>query len=252
VKKPHNFVNDDEDDSVLFTKMQDYVLENCPNPQRLGCLDHETLRRFVMAPEKLDLSDPKYLHIVKCAECTRELIGLRQLREAALEQESPRPEHKHSRSFLRPTSRVLLTLALSACIVAIISFLMWKRFSTPEAPSADQGSVIAMTVDLSDAGATRSVEPSSTMPAISLPRRRVALHLILPYYSPQGGYRVSVTSAREPNRVEAEASASAVAHGPRTELTVDLDLRRVGKEDLALNTYCIADSSTSSYALTIK
>jgi hypothetical protein len=34
----------------------------------------------VYTPEKLDLSDPKYLHVSKCAECTRELIELRMLR----------------------------------------------------------------------------------------------------------------------------------------------------------------------------
>jgi hypothetical protein len=75
------FMNDDEDDTLLFERIQDYVLEHCPNPQRIGCLDHATLSTFVMFPGKLDLADPKYLHVLACAECTRELIELRRIRD---------------------------------------------------------------------------------------------------------------------------------------------------------------------------
>jgi hypothetical protein len=74
-----SFAGDDEDDTLLFDKMQEHVLEHYPNPKRLGCFDSATLRTFVETPGKLDLSDPKYLHILKCAECTRDLIDLRRL-----------------------------------------------------------------------------------------------------------------------------------------------------------------------------
>jgi hypothetical protein len=74
-------MNDDEDDTLLFERIQDYVLEHCPNPQRIGCPDHATLSTFVMFPGKLDLADPKYLHVLACAECTRELIELRRIRD---------------------------------------------------------------------------------------------------------------------------------------------------------------------------
>jgi hypothetical protein len=75
------FMNNDEDDTLLFERIQDYVLEHCPNPQRIGCFDHATLSTFVMSPGKLDLADPKYLHVFRCAECTRELIELRRIRD---------------------------------------------------------------------------------------------------------------------------------------------------------------------------
>lgn len=83
------FASDDEDDTLLFDKMQEHVLEHCPNPERIGCLDNATLSAFVEAPGKLDLSDPKYLHILKCAECTRELIEFRRRRTERLGQNSP-------------------------------------------------------------------------------------------------------------------------------------------------------------------
>lgn len=82
MNKIHPFESDDKNDTHLFAEMQRYVLEHYPNPQRIGCLHHDTLTLFVEAPAKLDLSDPKYLHILECAECTRELIELRRSREA--------------------------------------------------------------------------------------------------------------------------------------------------------------------------
>jgi len=81
VSNIQHFASDDENDTLLFDEMQEYVLEHYPNPQRIGCLDHALLRAFVEMPGKLDLSDSKYLHILECAECTRELIELRRLRK---------------------------------------------------------------------------------------------------------------------------------------------------------------------------
>ena len=82
MNKIHPFESDDKNDTHLFAEMQRYVLQHYPNPQRIGCLDHDALKLFVEAPARLDLSDPKYLHILECAECTRELIQLRESREA--------------------------------------------------------------------------------------------------------------------------------------------------------------------------
>jgi hypothetical protein len=71
---------DDENDTQLFEMLQGYVLENYPNPDRNNCLDAPTLEAFVYAPETLDLGDEKFLHIFKCAECTRELKAHREER----------------------------------------------------------------------------------------------------------------------------------------------------------------------------
>jgi hypothetical protein len=81
VNRFRSFESDDENDTLLFDKLEEYVLEHYPNPERIGCLNHETLSTLVDAPENLDLADQKYLHIFRCAECTRELIELRRIRE---------------------------------------------------------------------------------------------------------------------------------------------------------------------------
>jgi hypothetical protein len=80
VDERQSFLQDDDDDTLLFEKLQEHVLEKYPNPERIGCIDHSTLKTWVYSPQKLDLSDPKYLHVLKCAECTRELIELRRRR----------------------------------------------------------------------------------------------------------------------------------------------------------------------------
>lgn len=82
---------DNENDSRLFEAKQDYILEHYPNPQRVGCLREETLRRFVETPEQLDLGASKYLHVFKCAECTRELRDLRRRRENLIQRTASPP-----------------------------------------------------------------------------------------------------------------------------------------------------------------
>jgi hypothetical protein len=70
---------DDEEDTRLFNMLQEYVLTEYPD--RIGCLESVTLATLVFAPESLDLSDAKFLHIFKCAECTRLLMTYREQKE---------------------------------------------------------------------------------------------------------------------------------------------------------------------------
>jgi hypothetical protein len=86
VNELHRAARDDEDDTRLFDTLQEYVLAHYPNPHRVGCLDSDLLRRIVETPEQLDLGDPKYLHVFKCAECTRELRELRRSRDARIQE----------------------------------------------------------------------------------------------------------------------------------------------------------------------
>jgi hypothetical protein len=99
VSKETSHRNDDENDAYLFDELQEYVLEHYPNPQRVGCLDRETLSVFVEAPGKLDLADPKYLHIFHCAECTRDLMCLRRIREDGQSRSAPKTQDARARSW---------------------------------------------------------------------------------------------------------------------------------------------------------
>lgn len=110
---------DDGNDTQLFEMLQGYVLENYPNPARKNCLDAATLEAFVHAPETLDLGDEKFLHIFKCAECTRELMAHREerVRREKRLQETPdeltaKPQHTHVTA-IKTALVLLVCLALA-------------------------------------------------------------------------------------------------------------------------------------------
>lgn len=72
------FLNDDQNDTLLFEKLEEYVLAHYPNPERIGCPDQAILKKLADTPREVGLTDLNDLHIFKCAECTRTLIELRQ------------------------------------------------------------------------------------------------------------------------------------------------------------------------------
>lgn len=168
---------DDRDDSVLFERLQEHVLERYPNPERKGCIDHANLETWVYSPGKLDLSDPKYLHVLKCAECTRELIELRKRRDA-------RRKAQIGNQAARPRNWQWAGLAaLLVCSIALGGVAYWRMHSPTLSIAAIPATPIALTIDLSQVGTTRSGETSTVAP-VAMPRRVVAAHILLPYFSP--------------------------------------------------------------------
>ena len=74
----HPFIPfDNEDDSLLFEKLQEHVLAHFPNPERKGCPDPAALKNLIDNPSGVTLAELNDLHIFKCAECTRLLMELR-------------------------------------------------------------------------------------------------------------------------------------------------------------------------------
>jgi hypothetical protein len=69
---------DDENDTLLFEKLQEHVLAHYPNPERKGCPDPAVLKSLIDDPGNVTLDALNDLHIFKCANCTRLLMELRQ------------------------------------------------------------------------------------------------------------------------------------------------------------------------------
>ena len=69
---------DDENDTLLFVKLQEHVLAHYPNPERKGCPDPAVLKSLIDDPGNVTLDALNDLHIFKCAECTRLLMELRE------------------------------------------------------------------------------------------------------------------------------------------------------------------------------
>jgi hypothetical protein len=240
-----SFQQDDDDDSLLFEKLQEHVLERYPNPERKGCIDDSTLETWVYSPQKLDLSDPKYLHVLKCAECTRELIELRKRRDAEkkvpIANEAARP---------RTWGRAGIAAVLAACI-AIGGVAYWRAHSPTSSVGTIPATPVALTIDLSKAGTTRGGE-TSTVPPVALPRRVIAAHILLPYFSPAGRYVVSVTMDKDGSPAEAEGAGTANVNGFHADLTVTLDLRSLPQGTYYLATTHEGDRASYYYPLTLR
>lgn len=240
-----SFLQDDDDDSLLFEKLQEHVLERYPNPERKGCIDHATLETWVYSPQKLDLSDPKYLHVLKCAECTRELIELRKRRDAertsqiAKEAATPR------------NWRWAGIAAVLVCSIAIGGVAYWRVHSPTSSSASIPATPVALTIDLSQAGTTRGGE-TSTVPPVALPRRVVAAHILLPYFSPGGKYVVSVTMDKDGSPAKAEGMGIANVNGFHADLSVTLDLRNLPQGTYYLATTHEGDRASYYYPLTVR
>lgn len=239
---------DDKDDTLLFEKLQEHILEKYPNPDRVGCIGHSTLETWVYAPEKLDLSDPKFLHVLKCAECTRELIELRRLR-------NEQSERANFGTPSRPRRAVSLRWAVFAAVVlcglAVAGLFYWRTHSAAASFQDAQTIPLAETIDLTQAGTTRGSDTAS-VPAIDLPRRVIVAHVILPYFSPGGNYAVSVATDRGGASEKAVGRGVANVQGFHADLTVTLDLRRLPRGTYFLATTHEGDRASYFYPLTVE
>jgi hypothetical protein len=248
VDERQSFLQDDDDDTLLFEKLQEHVLEKYPNPERIGCIDHSTLKTWVYSPQKLDLSDPKYLHVLKCAECTRELIELRRLR-------NEQPEHANIRVPYHPGPAANWRWAVFAsallCCLAVAGVIYWRTHSAATRVQVAQSAPAAVTIDLSQAGTTRGTD-TTTVPVVVLPRRVVSAHVILPNFSPGGKYVVSVTTDRSDASEKATGRAVANTQGFHTDLTVALDLRSLQPGTYFLATTHEGDPASYFYPLTVR
>ena len=243
-----SFFEDDDDDTLLFEKLQEHVLEKYPNPERIGCIDHSTLKTWVYTPQKLDLSDPKYLHVLKCAECTRELIELRRLRnEQSAQANVGVPSHAGPVANWRWA--VLASVLL--CCLAVAGVIYWRTHSVAKPVQVAQSAPAAVTIDLSQAGTTRGTE-TTTVPVVVLPRRVVSAHVILPNFSPGGNYVVSVTTDRNAGSEKATGRAVANVQGFHADLTVALDLRSLPPGTYFLATTHEGDPASYFYPLTVR
>ena len=86
VAEKHLLPLNDDNDTLLFEKLQEHILAHYPNPERKGCPDPAVLKSLIDDPGNVTLDALNDLHIFKCAQCTRLLMELRQkkkLREAS-------------------------------------------------------------------------------------------------------------------------------------------------------------------------
>ena len=239
VNSEQNSARDDENDTLLFERWEAYVIEKYPNPERTGCPSHEVLESFVDKPAAVSLADLKDTHITRCRECALELRELRRLREARLKKAaSPR-----SLEFWMGWRGAA---AAVCCISLILALTVWQHHRSISRAVPLSAEVVALTIDLSGDGVTRSPGAESEAPLFSLPRRMVALDLRLPYFSPSGEYVITIARDKNDGVIES-GRASAVADGPHTQARLRLDLRKLSPGRYYLGATKVGEPTTSFY-----
>lgn len=237
------FTKDDENDTLLFERWEAHVIEKHPNPERIGCPSHEVLASFVDKPGSITLDDLNDTHITRCRECTLELKELRHLREERLKRSAAQ---LHLRYWMGWRSAAALTF----CLVLAVAIVVWQRHRSASQSYTVANEVVTLTVDLSGDGVSRSPAPESHASPFGLPRKIVNLNLILPYFSPDGDYQVTIAKDRNDQVLETVHSR-AVAQGARTQAQLQLDLRLLQPGRYYLGILKTGESATYFYPFTL-
>jgi hypothetical protein len=127
----------------------------------------------------------------------------------------------------------------------------WRAHSPTSSSAAIPATPVALTIDLSQVGTTRGGE-TSTVPPVALPRRVVAAHILLPYFSPGGKYVVSVTMDKGGSPSKAEGNGTANLNGFHADVAVTLDLRNLPQGTYYLATTHEGDQASYYYPLTVR
>ena len=62
----------------LQKQLQDSILRNFPNPERLGCPGRSSLQELARRPMDEDIEgDRNWQHVTHCSECYREFLDVR-------------------------------------------------------------------------------------------------------------------------------------------------------------------------------
>ena len=201
--------------------LQEAILRNYPNPDRIGCPDQQVLR--TVAARRLPYEDSEWQHNTHCSPCYQDFL---QDRAAVLDSK------RNRRRF------AIAGLAIAAA--AIIAVIWLARLSpapkvpstagtkTPgqSSPTAPTGQTLTAVLNM-QASPTRGADTKSpeATDLQKLPRRRVASLLIyLPFGSEPGAYTVQMLRDTPERGVAAAFSGSAEIRDGLTVLTISPDI----------------------------
>ncbi len=192
--------------------LQEAVLRNYPNPDRLGCPGSKVLKE--VAKQRLPFEDSHWDHIYHCSPCYREFLDFR-------------------REFRRkPAINKWLSWSSAAAAALIVSFALvrWmpRHSGKPPAPR-DQASILKKgpmaVLNLENTSPNRGGGAKSKPELQHLPRASLTLSIYLPLGSEPGQYEIEL---RKENDLSPLAKYSGTAHieNGLTVVTIELDLSK--------------------------
>jgi hypothetical protein len=228
-------------DTDLFQRLEQFVLDNYPNPRRIGCLHRDELEALLDDPGSLDLKDIRYMHIMECAECTRDLIGFREAR-------------RQKASLQRAVRLKRLAFALAACLVVVSgAVLISHRVHKPSVGvQVASSQVLSAKVDLFNVDTLRGGDVEAAPIQVTfLPAALVHVSVTLPRFSRSGAYEIRVSKDRDGAELVAMGKGAALESEGKLSVNVTLDLRRAKSGSYSLATVHDSDNVKYYYALQV-
>ena len=196
----------------LKTQLQNAILTNYPNPERLGCLGSAILKELAARPVDECLEsfegDPHWQHVTHCSECYREFLAFL---------EEVRREHRMRRA------RTILVFAVVVVIAVGVFFGVWE-VRQPRRPRNAELAYRPHLVDLEGRAVTRGESTGETKPLV-LQREPEELTIRLPLASPEGTYEIQIE--RTVDNPLLSASGQAKIENGTTMFKANMDLSKL-------------------------
>jgi len=185
----------------LLKGTKELFLNQFPNPERKGCADSETIKAMAFGKLRGEKASLWWTHFATCSPCTREFAAFQQKARAS----------RNTRIVVGIAASVFLTLGIVAWLA------MQGRIVGPEPLPPYESS----TLDLRSMSLVRGGSTSSGGP-LDLPRRRLALSILLPTGTEPAEFDVQLSE--QPEKPILAASGPAILRNQIAVLEVQLDL----------------------------
>jgi hypothetical protein len=192
--------------------LQEAVLRNYPNPDRVGCHGSDVLRK--VAKQRLPFEDSHWDHIYHCSPCYREFLDFRR-------------EFRRKRAIIK-----WLSLSSAAAAALIVSFALFRwipqHIGKPPA-RPDQASILKKgpmaVLNLENTSPNRGGGAKSKPELQRLPRTPLTLSIYLPLGSEPGQYEIELRKENDPSPL-AKYSGTAHIENGLTVVTIEPDLSK--------------------------
>ncbi|MGB6875588.1 MAG: hypothetical protein WBD87_06095 [Candidatus Acidiferrales bacterium] len=200
------------------------LLEEFPNPERVGCPPSNVLKGMASHSVPLAQAEKWLDHLGSCSPCYRDFS-------------------QFQKAYQLRRKRTLLAIAASILVCASIggwAFVRWHNKSQTAQTA---------TLDLRNWSAARGVEPNPNLPPLEMARRSSRITILLPLGSAAGAYEIRV--ATPAGKVVLAASGTAELENGITSLRVTF-----GRRSLTPGSYVLQVRKTglewNSYRLVLR
>jgi hypothetical protein len=200
------------------------LLEEYPNPDRVGCPGSDVLKRIASRAMPLSAADKWLDHLGSCSPCYRDFLQF---------QEAHRVRRKQA------------LLAIAASILIVASLAGWEVLRNQIQPPAAQAAVL----DLRNRSLSRGEESNPVEPPLEVKRGVKHLSVYLPLGSAEGPYELCIATNSGAAVFTTSGVASLKDGITSLETVVDLSSASPGLYVLQLRR---RDSEWNSYPLVLR